>query len=402
VPFLFGPSGENLFDSSAIARWLDRDLEPATRVVPDEPRVRFIVNLIDDYADEVGLYMVHHNRWKVAAADNNAGERVAREFRFLSGPAEPLFARWFTARQVRRLPYLFSVAPKGFHIEGLQGHQQPPDRDGFPPTHDMLEDAFDRLLGTMEDLLARRPFVLGDRLTLADAALYGQLSMNLIDPSANVLIRKRAPRTHAWLERLHAGDPSLLEKRGKLAVDEAIRPLLAEIFRVHVPLMQQNVAAYNRFKASIDDGQAWSIVATAHTAVVASSFLLAVGVTAAVAGTPTPLAVTTATISWPAWLLDTSTTGYFLKYSVVVAALIGTAVAVLRSRMKPTSFSEALFNSGRALYDGSIDGRPFRSVAKSFQAKVWRERVAEWRALSAEDRAALADLLPHGAASCFA
>lgn len=311
VPFLFGPAGENLYDSSAIAVWLDRRLAPADRAVPEEPRARFVTNLIDDYADEVGLYLVHHNRWKVAALDNVAGMRVAREFRFLAGPCEPVFARWFAARQVRRLPYLFSVAPAGFHVPGLPSHLQPPALPGFPPTHALLEDACGRLLDVLEALLTRRPFVLGGRLTLADAALYGQLGMNLSDPSADQLIRTRAPTTHAWITRLHGADRHLLADRGALAIDADLGPLLVEIARVHLPLMRQNAAAYLRHQ-----------------------------------------------------------------------------------RAGERRFNEAAFDAGRALYDGELDGHPFRSVAKSFQAKGWRERRAEWDALGASDRTSLAALAP--------
>ena len=46
-----------------------------------------------------------------------------------------------------------------------------------------------------------------------------------------------------------------------------------------------------------------------------------------------------------------------------------------------TLFNEPAFDAGRALYDGEIDGYAFRHVAKTFQAKVWRQRVSEWRAL---------------------
>ena len=227
VPFLFGPSGENLYDSSAIAAWLDERLAPADRAVPTEPSARFVAHLIDDYADEFGLYLVHHNRWKVAATDNVAGVRVAREFQFLCGPFTPVFARWFAARQVRRLPYLFSVAPEGFRIPGLPDRLQPPAPTGFPPTHALLEDACARLLDALESLLSTRPFVLGDRFTIADAALYGQLAMNLSDPSADRMIRERAPTTHAWVTRLHGAHAHLLAGGGDLAVDAALTPLLA-------------------------------------------------------------------------------------------------------------------------------------------------------------------------------
>ena len=38
-----------------------------------------------------------------------------------------------------------------------------------------------------------------------------------------------------------------------------------------------------------------------------------------------------------------------------------------------TRFNEAAFDAGRALYDGTLLGRPFRSVAKTFQVRVWRD-----------------------------
>ena len=310
VPFLFGPDGENLYDSTAIAAWLDRWLEPERRTHPVDREARFVAHLIDDYADELGLYIVHHNRWVLSAADNDAGKRVGREFRFLTGPLHPFFGRWFAARQTRRLPYLFSVAPRGFHVEGLPPERQPPSRDGFPPTHAFLHDAFERLLSALEPLLSARPFVLGERFTLADAALYGQLAMNVSDPSANRRIRERAPRLHEWLMRLHGVDPSLLDRSGPLRIDEALSPLLAEIGRTYVPLMKQNLAACERWKAAGE-----------------------------------------------------------------------------------RLFNEPAFDAGRSLYDGEIDGHPFRAVAKTFQARVWRERVSEWDELSTDARARIEQLM---------
>lgn len=315
VPYLFGPDGENLYDSTAIAAWLDHGLDPERRTHPVEPYARFVAHLIDDYADELGLYIVHHNRWVLSATDNDAGERVGREFRFLFGPLHPRFGRWFAARQTRRLPYLFSVAREGFRIDGLPPERQPPSRAGFPPTHAFLDEAFERLLGVLEPLLAARPFVLGARFTLTDAALYGQLAMNLSDPSADRRIRERAPCVHQWLGRLHRGDPSLLEAAGPLRIDADLSPLLAEICRTHVPLMRQNLAACEAWKAKGE-----------------------------------------------------------------------------------RRFNERAFDAGRALYDGEIDDHPFRAVAKTFQARVWKERLAEWHALPGAARAGIEALLPprHG------
>ena len=62
-----------------------------------------------------------------------------------------------------------------------------------------------------------------------------------------------------------------------------------------------------------------------------------------------------------------------------------------------TRFNEAAFDAGRALYDGTLLGRPFRSVVKTFQVRVWRDLRREWDALDTSQRARLEALLPASA-----
>ena len=217
VPFLFGPHGENLYDSSAIGAWLDaRGHTKGTPLVPDEDAaLRCAVRLVDEALDEVGLYLVHHNRWVVAARDNGAGARLAREMRPLLGPLAAVVGHSFPARQVRRLPYLFSVAPGGAAFDDLPERLRPPQRPGFPATHALLDEAYARLLGALEPLLATQPFLFGERFTLADASVYGQLAMNLSDPSADTQLRQLAPVVHAWLVRIAGGDVPWASARGR-------------------------------------------------------------------------------------------------------------------------------------------------------------------------------------------
>ena len=197
VPYLFGPDGENLYDSSAIGQWLDDNRDgvgsTASVTIPiDDPALELAVRLVDEYADEFGLYMAHHNRWVVAARDNGAGERLAAEFKPLLGPAAAVVRRQFPARQVRRLPYLFSVAdPADASFDDLPAALRPPGRDGFPPTHALLDECFARLLAVLEALLDTRPYLFGERFTLADASLYGQLQMNVTDAAAEARMRRR-------------------------------------------------------------------------------------------------------------------------------------------------------------------------------------------------------------------
>jgi len=253
VPFLFGPNGENLYDSSAIAVWLDQNSsEEKNQVVEagDDKRINFLIQLVDEYFDEFGLYMVHHARWKMSATDNNAGQRLANEMSSFIGPFKPLVAKVFSARQVRRCPYLFSIAPQDYCVDGLAADRQPPSRKGFPPTHELLEQSYLNILNALEPIFSSRPYLFGERFTLADASIYGQLGMNLTDPTAANWIKDKAPNVYRWLETIHDGDFSTHISDGKLIIDESLQPLFTEICRIYYSLMTQNEIAYEQHKGA--------------------------------------------------------------------------------------------------------------------------------------------------------
>lgn len=303
VPFLVEPGGRIQFDSSAIARWIDAERPaPGGALHPDDPALRFAADLIEEAFDEVGLYLVHHNRWVLSAATNDAGERLAHEQRrvLLPGMGDR-FARWFAERQVRRLPYLFSAAPSGFAIDGVPPRLTPPALVGFPPTHALLDSIWHDALQILEALLTRRRFVFGEGFTIADASIYGQLGMNLKDPTANDILRKQAPRTHAWLGAIRAAGHR--ETAGNVVLDAGIEPLIRLVGATFVPLMRQNESAWSAARA-----------------------------------------------------------------------------------LGQTCFNEAAFQRGVALYDGTLQGQPFRSVVKTFQVRVWQDLCRSWHALSAADR----------------
>jgi len=244
VPFLLPARNDVLYDSSALARWLD-DLHPAPggALVPYDPALRFVASLVDEAFDEVGLYLVHHNRWVHSARTNDAGARLARELGTMLPPGMPdAYGRRFARRQVRRLPYLFSVAPAGYRVAGLAAALTPPSRPGFPPTHALLDAIWERWLGDVERILRTQPYLLGARFTLADASVYGALAMNLADPTTNERLQALAPTTHAWLAAIHAGRH--VDARGPLWLSETLMPLLASIAETFVPLMRQNADAF--------------------------------------------------------------------------------------------------------------------------------------------------------------
>jgi len=243
VPFLLCGDAVH-YDSTAIARLVDdRRPPPGGPTVPAEPAAAFVASLIDEAFDEIGLYVVHHFRWVVSASTNDAGQRLARELRRHAPPGTgPLIAWWFPRRQVRRLPYLFSIAAPDAAWPGLPTPLTPPARAGFPPTHALLERTWGLLIDAVEHALGRSPFLLGDRFTIADAGVYGALGMNLADPTAYERMRERAPTTVRWLEGIR--DRRHVGTRGDVRMTDAITPLLEAIRDTFVPLMTQNERAW--------------------------------------------------------------------------------------------------------------------------------------------------------------
>ncbi len=253
VPYLLTEDGGVHVDSSAIAGWLDQQAEQGGEpLIPTDPLLGFVCRLIDEALDEVGLYLAHHHRWVYSRNDNVAGARLAEEFRsLLPRSIRPLIATRFARRQTRRLPYLFSVAaadaPQPLPLDGLP---HCPARTGFPATHTLLRQAWDELIDALKHALSKRAYLLGDRFTLADAAVYGQLAMNLSDPSASRHLRMRAPELGAWLDAIAAGRH--VGSTGSVGLHADLAPLLEWVQSCFVPLMQANAAAYQRYR---DQGQ---------------------------------------------------------------------------------------------------------------------------------------------------
>ncbi len=243
VPF-YSEDGETFYyDSSALAHHLDNHAQRHQRsLLPAEPEVAFVCQLIDEAFDEFGLYMVHHMRWVGSAKTTPMGEMTAAEMaKVVPFGLHHLLAKQLPKRQVRRLPYLFSVAPHNYGA-GVSPVQAPPVREGFPETHSLLNHCWEIYLEAMENILGQQPYLLGQRFTLADASAYGQLSMNLVDGDATARLHELAPRTYTWLCDIRDGKH--VGSDGPLVLSDGLQPLLEIIGQTFVPLMQQNAAAY--------------------------------------------------------------------------------------------------------------------------------------------------------------
>jgi glutathione S-transferase len=234
---------EAVTDSTPIIRRLERE-HAGRSVIPSDPALAFLDELIEDYADEWLTKAMFHYRWAYAD-DIRKASRQLPLWRRLSIPNETLDALSATIsdRQINRLYVVGSNAITG----------------------PVIEASYRRFLTAFEAHLSTHPFVLGERPASCDFALYGQLTqLAQFDPTPMALTVETAPRVHAWTSLME--DLSGLEPADEDWIDIKESPptllaLLAEIGRVYAPVMLANARAIAAGAASADtevDGLSWT------------------------------------------------------------------------------------------------------------------------------------------------
>ena len=239
------------YDSSSILLRMEAENEGHS-IIPDDPAHRFLVQFIDHAFNDFGLYLVHHMRWVGAARSNRMGRRLASEFKTALPPGGAwLLSRTFPTRQVKRLPYLMSIAPQGYK-SGVKSSLTPPCKRDFPETHTLLEQSWKAILEAMERTLNKQNYLFGDHFTLADASAYGQLGMNLVDPEAAARLKEIAPQTFNWLERIQNGQfvETNRDTDALLQLNPQLDNLLNILMGTYGALMVQNERAFINAEAN--------------------------------------------------------------------------------------------------------------------------------------------------------
>jgi len=221
IPLVLAPDGTAMQDSTPIIERMEA-LHPEPSIHPGDPATAFVSALVEEYADEWGNKPMFHYRWFYEADQESGAERIARSMN-PDADAELLagIRGVVKARMIPRLAFVGST----------------------PATAARIEASFHRQLAILERHLARRPYLFGGRPAFADFGLFGQLYECSSDPTPGAIIRERAPRTLAWIERMlepHAeGDWEPWD-----ALEPTLLPLLHdEIAGVFLPWSAANARA---------------------------------------------------------------------------------------------------------------------------------------------------------------
>ncbi len=181
IPLLVTADGQGLQDSTPIIERLEA-IHPEPSIHPDDPALRFLSALIEEYADEWGNKPMFHYRWSYDADCKSAAGRIATQLAGEGATPEQIAkaAEGVAQRMVPRLSFVGSHAG----------------------TRETIEGSLRRVLDTLEVHLGIRKYLFGDRPSLADFGLWGQLYECWSDPTPGKLITDLYPTTWRWIERM--------------------------------------------------------------------------------------------------------------------------------------------------------------------------------------------------------
>lgn len=223
IPVLEFPEGGYANDSTPLIYDLERR-HGDRKILPDDAGLAFLAHMIEDMADEWGTKMMFHYRWHDPVDQEFCSRWLARERMGGAGQAAiDAAARQFRDRQVGRMA-----------LVGVQAENRP-----------VIAESYRRLLAALEAHLASGEFLFGDRPSLAEFGLYGQLWQLGFDPSPADIMRKTAPRVLAWLHRLDDAsgvEPGAWPDAGA-PVSQVVKDLLRLAGEVYLPFLIANDAA---------------------------------------------------------------------------------------------------------------------------------------------------------------
>lgn len=231
IPVIRTPDGGWTNDSTPFLLALERE---GRALVPTDPKLRFICLLIEDMADEWFMKAMFHYRWAYA----EDAEWCANWLMFDSLPnagraSVENAAANIRERQISRMALVGCT----------------------PATAPIIEASWKRTCRSLEDM-ATGParFLFGDRISLADIALYGQLKVMSVDPTPMAWLRADVPYLYRWLDL--ADDASGLEgdwlEPDAAMASGPLKAILAQAGDTYLPFLKANAGAFQAGKDAFE------------------------------------------------------------------------------------------------------------------------------------------------------
>lgn len=203
LPVLVAPSGFAVHDTTPLIEALEAD-SPEPSATPADPALAFLASVLEEYADVWLAKAVFHYRWGRRRDQKIAAQRAFDEYYTQSPPEDR------KASEERAIETM-TAQLRLMQVDGELG--------------DAVEKSFKKFVKLLDDHLRRHLFIFGERPSIADFAIAGQLIQMLKDPTPAKIIDKDGQFLIRWCEFMSAPTAS-----GPFASLEDLRETLGPLF----------------------------------------------------------------------------------------------------------------------------------------------------------------------------
>ena len=238
VPLIVTPEDEGMQDSTPIIETMEARV-PEPSIHPDDGTLRFLSELIEEFSDEWGNKWIFQYRWARDADQRSAAERIVTG----GFPDATEEERQKMAENIRE-----RMTGRGWVI-GTNEKTAP-----------LIEDSFNDGIQLIEQHLAKRSYLFGERPSLADFGLWGQIYQASTDPTAGAILSSGYDAICRWMDRML--DP---KSEGEFETWSSLQPTLAPILEKQVrPFLIWSAAnaaalASGAEEFTVDlDGRSWT------------------------------------------------------------------------------------------------------------------------------------------------
>ncbi len=206
LPVLVTASGFAVHDTTPMMEALEAD-SPEPSAMPADPALAFLVCVLEEYADSWLAKTVFHYRWTRKKDQRLAAQRSIDDYYVTTPPA----AAERKAAEDRAIETM-GAQLKTMQLEGELG--------------DVLEQSLKRFVRLLDEHLKKHLFLFGERPSMADFAIAGQLIQMMKDPTPAKVIEKEGPFVVKWCEFMAAPTAS-----GPFAALDDLKETLGPIFK---------------------------------------------------------------------------------------------------------------------------------------------------------------------------
>jgi glutathione S-transferase len=225
MPAIELSDGRFMTDTTPMMAWLEKEY-PSTPVIPEEPLLRFVALLLEDYFEEWLWRPAMHYRWSYETDRLHLSRKIVDELM----TDVPLPAFWKRAMIRRRQ-----------HVEYVK-------KDGVDSnTWDHVESIYLTTLTRLEVVFSNRSFLLGERPTAADFGLFAPMFRHFAqDPTASDIMRLKAPRVFEWQARLWNARESQTNGALVTRLPDDLAPIFEDTTNGYLPYLNANALAWQK------------------------------------------------------------------------------------------------------------------------------------------------------------